>query len=98
VQWGSDNVAARAAEISGGGTHLSARAWYWVNGQFTGSDAIAKALLGLAKVSLEPDHSAVIVIYTPQPDGRTRDAQALEAFAREMSGPVMEALRKATGG
>jgi hypothetical protein len=68
-----------------------------VNGQFTASDTVAKALLGLAKVSLKPDHSAVIVIYTPLPDARTRDAQALESFAREMSGPIMTALRRATG-
>jgi exosortase A len=97
LQWGGENITARAAEISGGETHLSARTWYWVNEQFTASDTVAKALHALAKVSLKPDHSAVIVIYTPQPDPKTREAPPLDAFARDMSGAVMAALRKATG-
>ena len=97
LQWGGESITARAAQISGSETYLSARAWYWVNGQFTASDTIAKGLLALAKVSLKPDHSAVIVIYTPQPDAKTRDARPLDAFARDMSGAVMAALRKATG-
>ena len=39
----------------------------------------------------------MIVLYTPQPDAKSRDASALEAFAREMSAPVMAALGRATG-
>ncbi|MFO1362604.1 MAG: exosortase A [Burkholderiales bacterium] len=97
LRWGADDVTARTALISGGGAFVDARAWYWVNGRFTASDAVAKALLGLAKVSLAPDHSAVIVIHTRQPDAKSRDAAALESFAREMSAPVMAALRRATG-
>jgi EpsI family protein len=97
LRWGSEEIAARAAVVSGGGTFLAARSWYWVNGHFTASDTVAKALLGLAKVSLKPDHSAVIVIYTPLPDAKTRESEGLDSFAREMSGPVMTALRRATG-
>jgi EpsI family protein len=97
LEWGGEGIATRAAEISDSETYLSARAWYWVNGRFTASDAVAKALLALAKVSLKSDRSAVIVIYTSQPDARTRDARPLEAFAREMSGAVMAALRQANG-
>jgi exosortase A len=96
LEWGGEGIATRAAEISGNETYLSARAWYWVNGQFTASDTVAKALLGLAKVSLKSDHSAVIVIYTPQLDAKTRDTRPLDAFARDMSSAVMAALRKAT--
>jgi exosortase A len=97
LEWGGEGIATRAAEISDSETYLSARAWYWVNGRFTASDTVAKALLALAKVSLKSDRSAVIVIYTSQPDARTRDARPLEAFAREMSGAVMAALRQANG-
>lgn len=97
LQWGGDAITANAARLGSGGTYLAARSWYWVNGRYTASDTVAKALLGLAKVSLQPDHSAVIVIYSPQPDAKTNDVAALEAFARDMSGPVMAALRRATG-
>jgi exosortase A len=95
IQWRSEAISVRTADIAGSGVHLSAWAWYWVNERHTASDTLAKALLALAKVSLRPDYSAVIVLYTPQPDARTRDQRALDAFAREMGGSVMEALVQA---
>ena len=97
LQWGSEEITARAALVSGAGTSFAVRSWYWVNGQFTASDTVAKVLLGLAKVSLKPDHSAVIVIHTQHLDAKARDSEALEAFARDMSGPIMAALHQATG-
>lgn len=96
MDWNGDSITVRAAEIAGGPQPLAARAWYWVNGRFTASDALAKALLALAKVTLDPDHSAVIVIYTPRTDPAARGEAALDAFAREMAPAVMSALRAAT--
>jgi exosortase A len=95
LRWDSDDIAVQTADIAGRDVHLAARSWYWVNGQHITSDTLAKALLALAKVSLRPDYSAVIVLYTPQPDARTSDPRALEAFARDMGGAVMESLGQA---
>jgi exosortase A len=97
LDWDGAPVAARTAEVAGRDRFLSARAFYWVDGRFTASDPVAKALLALAKVTLKPDYSAVIVLYTPQPHARTRAAPALDAFAREMGGAVMAPLRRAVG-
>jgi exosortase A len=98
IDWGGAALTVRTAEVAGGPQPLTARAWYWVNGRLTASDTMAKALLALAKVTLDPDHSAVIVIYTPKTDPPARGEEALDAFARDMAPAVMDALRTATGG
>jgi len=97
MDWGGAALTVRTAEIAGGPQPLAARAWYWVNGRFTASDTVAKALLALAKVTLDPDHSAVIAIYTPRTDPAAGSDEALDAFARDMAPAVMHALNAATG-
>ncbi|MGB8433875.1 MAG: exosortase A [Burkholderiales bacterium] len=97
MAWNGATIDVRTTEITGESTRLAVRSWYWVNGQFTSNDTAAKAMLAAAKLFLEPDHSAVIVIYT-QKFGPAAQADAvLDAFSREMAPAVMAALRVATG-
>ncbi|MCC6610747.1 MAG: exosortase A [Burkholderiales bacterium] len=98
IEWGGTPITARTAEIAGGPDPLAARSWYWVDGRFTSSDTIAKALLAVAKISLDPDYSAVIVIYTPKTNPAARGERALDAFSRDMAAAVMNALHAATAG
>jgi exosortase A len=96
TEWFDTKFYTNTAEVVGGSARLMVRSWYWVNGKFTSSDTIAKALLALAKLSHQPDHSALIVIYTPQTDSSSRAAATLDAFSREMSPSVMAALHAAS--
>jgi exosortase A len=98
TEWLGAKFDANAAEVVGGSARLMVRSWYWVNGRFTSSDTMAKAILALAKISLEPDRSALIVIYTPQTNPSGQAAATLDAFSREMSPSVMAALHAAAGG
>jgi EpsI family protein len=97
IAWNGTTIGVRSTEIAGGSTRLAVRSWYWVNEQFTSSDTVAKAMLAAAKLFLEPDHSAVIVIYTPKVGPTTQVDAVLDAFSREMAPAVMAALRVATG-
>jgi exosortase A len=97
TEWVSTKFDANTAEVVGGSARLMVRSWYWVNGGFTSSDTMAKAMLALAKISLKPDHSALIVIYTPQTSPSAQTDATLDAFSREMSPAVMAALRAAAG-
>lgn len=97
IQWDGDVISVREADIAGEGAELSARAWYWVDGRYTPSEAMAKALLAMTRMSLRSDTSAVIVIFTPRTDGARRDAQRLDRFGAEMGGLVMQALRRSVG-
>jgi exosortase A len=96
VQWDGNDFDAVASSISGRDTQLAARSWYWVDGQFTASDYTAKGLLALARLSFRPDHSAVIVLYTP--GAGAASSALLDEFARDMGPAVMRSLRQAAGG
>jgi exosortase A len=58
--------------------------WYWVDGQWTTSPYVAKALLARSNLLGRGDDSAVVVVYTPT-DGVGDGAQrTLEAFVTDM--------------
>jgi len=97
TEWLGAKLEVSRTEVAGVSTRLLARSWYWVNGAFTSSDIMAKALLGEAKLLLKPDHSAVIVIYTPLTNPSAGSEAALDAFSRDMASSVMAALGAATG-
>jgi EpsI family protein len=69
-----------------GNTRLVVWQWYWVNGQWTSSDALVKAYTALSRLSGKGDDSAVIVLYAPQGQAGEGDA-ALADFARA-AGPA----------
>jgi len=97
LEWNGAAIGVRTTEITGGSARLLARSWYWVSGHYTSSDTITKVLLAAAKLSRQPDYSAVIVIYTPAGSAATRADSTLDAFSREMAPAVMVALKAAMG-
>jgi exosortase A len=91
--WGDAQLRVRTARVVGGGLDLDARAWYWVNGRFTSSHTVAKALLALQKLLLRPDHSALILLYTPVVPGEAQAAEStLDAFSRDMAASIMRSI------
>ncbi|HCZ16746.1 MAG TPA: exosortase A [Candidatus Accumulibacter sp.] len=67
--------------------------WYWVNGHWTASDAMAKVYTALSRLTGKGDDSAVIVLYAPQEQAGAGNA-VLDDFARA-AGPAIEtALRQ----
>lgn len=96
ADWDGAALSVRTAEIVGGPARRLARSWYWVDGRFTSSDTMAKVMLAIAKVTLRPDHSAVIVIYTPISGPPAQADATLDTFSRDMAPGVMKALQAAT--
>ena len=73
-------------------------AWqlYWVGGRFTASDARAKLLLALGKLTGRGDDGAVIVVHADDDQGQ---AQArLEAFLADNMPAIVSQLLRARGG
>ncbi|WP_291994444.1 exosortase A [Candidatus Accumulibacter sp. ACC003] len=70
--------------------------WYWVDGRWTASDALAKAYTAWARLSGKGDDSAVLVVYA-QSD-RLADGEAALAAFSAAAGPAIEtALRQTMG-
>jgi len=57
-------------------TRLRVWRWYWVDGRLTASDAAAKFLTALSRLSARGDDAAVVMLYAP-----AESAAALPAFA-----------------
>jgi len=85
VRAGDNALAVRTARLNGlrRGSMLVWH-WYWVDGQWTTSPYVAKALLARSNLLGRGDDSAVVVVYTPT-DGVGDGAQrTLEAFVTDM--------------
>jgi exosortase A len=76
-----------------GGTRLVVWQWYWVNGQWTSSDALVKVYTALSRLTGKGDDSAVIVLYAPQGQAGEGDA-VLADFARAAGPAVSSALQQ----
>jgi len=76
-----------------GGIRLVVWQWYWVNGQWTSSDALVKAYTALSRLTGKGDDSAVIVLYAPQGQAGEGDA-VLADFARAAGPAVSSALQQ----
>jgi len=98
LDWSGASITVRTADLTSGSVQLTTRSWYWIDGRFTSSDAVAKGLLALTRITLRPDHSAVIVIYTDRTEPPARADAVLDQFAREMGAAVMASLLQATPG
>jgi exosortase A len=82
------------AQLRGlGNTRLVVWQWYWVNGQWTSSDALVKVYTALSRLSGKGDDSAVIVLYSPQGQAGEGDA-ALADFARAAGPAIADALQQ----
>ncbi|MDR1996224.1 exosortase A [Azonexus sp.] len=70
---------------------LRAWQWYWIDGRLTASDAGAKLLTALSRLSGRGDDAAVVILYAPA----TTAASALPAFAAAAA-PEINRLLAAT--
>jgi exosortase A len=61
---GQDSAEVRAAEIAGS-DHLTAYAWYWIDGRLTTSQIIGKLYTALSTLLGHGDDSAIVVVFTP---------------------------------
>ena len=97
VSFNAQDIKVRTALLRG---HPPARMivwqWYWVNGRWTASDAMAKAYLALSRLTGNGDDSALIVLYTPL-DGAGAGAgeASLDDFVRS-AGPAVDAALRQT--
>jgi EpsI family protein len=97
VSWAEQSVDVRSAELRGttlkeavSSERLLAWQIYWVDGQLTSSDHMAKILGVFARLRGHGDDAAVMVIYTPKE--RTGDADAtLLSYWRD-NYPMLHAL------
>jgi exosortase A len=97
VPWGEVRIEAETSHLVGrDGTQLTVRSWYWADGRWTASRALAKARLAAARLRLAPDHTAVIVLYAPRNDDAAGAAQRLDRFGTDVAASVAQALRAAS--
>jgi EpsI family protein len=71
---------------------------YWIAGHVTSSQYVAKALTAWSVLSGRGDDSALIVIYTPNPEPGRQGRDTLHDFASAMSPAIERALAMARGG
>ena len=98
ISFGQQQLKVRTALLNGpAAMHLAVWKWYWIDGRWTASDAVAKAYTALSMLTRQVDDSAVIVLYTPEEHAGEGDA-VLADFARA-AGPVIDnALQQTKGG
>jgi exosortase A len=92
IEWSGRPERVERADLSGQTAALQAYRLYWVAGNVTSSQYVAKALQAWSKLSGRGDDAALVVIYAPR---RTRDddpTSILRAFTREMSASIERAL------
>nr|WP_291847926.1 exosortase A [Accumulibacter sp.] len=91
---GQQAVTIHTAQLRGPrGTRLLAWQWYWINGRWTTSDALAKAYTAWYRLTGQGDDSAVVVLFAEQ--GKPGIADAVLADFTDAAGPAIErALRQ----
>lgn len=82
----------QGAGLSSISQRLQVWRWYWVNDRFTSSDAMAKILGALSRLTGRGDDGAIVVLYTPL------NSQLLEAEARASATAVLHDFLQAHGG
>lgn len=97
LSWKGLPIDVDTAELTDGTARLSVVYWYWINGRITTSSAVAKLWLAYAKLTRQRDDSALVLLYTRQPEpGGDADA-LLENFAVEMSPAISRVLEQTRG-
>ncbi len=94
IAFDSQDLKVRSAQLRGvGRQNLAVWQWYWVDGQWTASDSLAKAYMARARLTGKGDDSAVVILYAAQEQGV--EAQAiLEDFAAAAGVAIKDALRQ----
>lgn len=87
---GGREVELRTAELRGHDQRLVAWQVYWVDGELTASQPMAKLLTALARLKGRGDDSAVIVTYAAANDGK--GGVVLHDFAEREGAAILDAL------
>lgn len=101
ITFRSQEVIAKTAQLRGASldgsatsTRLVVWQWYWIGGQLTSSDYIAKARIALLRLFGQDDDSAVIIVYAPKEQAGGAEG-VLQSFIQSAGGPIESALRRA---
>jgi exosortase A len=92
VPWNGREVDGERIALAGRLGKLEIYRLYWIAGQITSNDYVAKAWLALSKLTGRGDDSALVVIYTPADD---HAAETAHKFASDMSPAIERALATA---
>jgi exosortase A len=84
VEFGTDAVSVEVAEVKDPAHHLVAWRWYWIDGELTANDYVAKGRLALTKLLGRGDDSAVVLVYAERRDDRAASDRVLQAFVTDM--------------
>ena len=98
ISFDGQPVRVRTAELRGlESSRLLVWQWYWINGRWTSSDAIAKAYTALSRLTGQGDDSAVVILFAQQDRPGAGDA-TLGDFAAVAGGEIGNALRQTARG
>ncbi|MEF8752864.1 MAG: exosortase A [Accumulibacter sp.] len=98
ISFDGQPVRVRTAELRGlESSRLLVWQWYWINGRWTSSDAIAKAYTALSRLTGQGDDSAVVILFTQQDRPGSGEA-TLGDFAAVAGGEIGSALRQTASG
>lgn len=89
-------VRMRAASLSGTAGRFDVLWTYWIDGRFTSSDSLGKALLAMNRLRGRGDDSAAVFLFT-EPSERGDGAALLARFAADMAQPIARSLANARG-
>ena len=74
---------------------LIVRQFYWINGQLSSSDVLAKIYGAFARLRGRGDDAAVIIFYTPLQQG-DKEGEILDEFAKKNGGMILKMLEMAS--
>ncbi len=97
IDWNGESVSVERTRLSGPGDKLDVVRLFWVDGQVTASEYVAKARLAWSRLRGRGDDSALIVVYAPRPAGSPDAAESLREFTRSMSAGIARALAAVRG-
>ena len=102
IIFGTTPVSAKTAILRGSSLdtvasteRLVVRQFYWINGQLSSSDVLAKIYGAFARLRGRGDDAAVVVFYTPLQQGDKED-EILDEFAKKNGGMILKMLETAS--
>ena len=93
----ADRMRAKTVKLAGPSGRLDVVWWYWIDGQTTTSDTVAKGLLAWSRLRLRSDDSAAVFLST-DPASENGGTELLQQFASDMEQSIQRALSVAREG
>lgn len=94
---GAEPIQARTAQVVGPHGGFDVAWWYWIDGETTASDGVAKVLQAWSRLTLKPDASAAVFVFTETTErGDGRDV--LGRFVADMRAAIERSLIAAATG